>query len=70
MATSFFEGKHQQMATLGSICMNPLGMEDQKIAASRITSSTTLLEENKDFSPTQGRLNNVRYLKSGIQYQG
>ena len=58
------------MVELGGICMGALGMESQAIAANKITSSTTLLEENKDYSPTQARLNNVRYLKSGTQYQG
>ena len=55
---------------LGSICVGALGMENQGIPASHVTSSTTLLQQNKDYSPTQARLNNVQYLKSGIQYQG
>eukprot|EP00795_Rhopilema_esculentum_P002535 gene2535-730_t len=63
-------GRNGSMVRLDSICVNALGLESQKITASQMTSSTTLIEENKDFSPTQGRFNSVQYLKSGIHYQG
>ncbi len=58
------------MVLLDGICVEPLGMESQRIPSSQITSSSTRLEMNKDYSPTQARLRNTKYLQAGVQYQG
>eukprot|EP00794_Sanderia_malayensis_P020074 gene20074-22044_t len=63
-------GDAGEMVSVDNICKMELGMASQAIQASQISSSSTLVELNKDFSPTQARLNNVRYVQNGIEYQG
>ena len=48
----------------------PLGLENEIVLASDMTASSTYSELNKDFSATQGRLNNQPRTLSGIEYQG
>ncbi len=58
------------MVALDNICIDQLGMESQMIKNNQISASSTLIERNKDYSPSQARLNSVRYLQAGIEYQG
>ena len=66
----FISGLEGEIVPVETKCTNPFGMQDQTIAASQISASSILVEPDKDYSPTQARLYNVPYLKSGIQFQG
>ena len=58
------------MIAVDNSCFLPLGLESLAVAASDMTASSTFSEVDKNFSPTQGRLNNQPATQSGVNYQG
>jgi hypothetical protein len=66
----FYSGPSGEMVAVDNSCFLPLGLESLAVAASDMTASSIYSEPNRNFGPTQGRLNNKPSTLSGINYQG
>ena len=66
----YYIGPNGEMVAVDNSCFLPLGLESLAVAASDMTASTVHSEPNKEFAPTQGRLNNKPSTQSGVHFQG
>ena len=58
------------MVAVDTSCIVALGLEEMVVLASDMTANSSFSQSNKDFSATQGRLNNKPQINSGTEYQG
>ena len=65
-----FSGRDGAMVAVDTSCIVALGLEEMVVLASDMTANSSFSQSNKDFSATQGRLNNKPQINSGTEYQG